>query len=116
MHTSRWVVVAGAVLLTIGLVGGPGRVFAQAENGDVIHACVNKNGDIEIVGPIEDCRARDTRIVWNIVGPQGLDGPEGPQGPAGPPGDSHWLRNGADTFYDAGKGRAEGVRVANRVR
>lgn len=132
MCTFKWVVVAGAVLLTIGPVGGPGRVFAQAGDGDVIHACVDNKGKIRIVGPDEVCKARETPLDWSIVGPQGppgldgldgLPGPEGQQGlpgldglpgpvgpegplgspgPAGPPGDSHWLRTGADTFYDAG--------------
>ncbi len=38
-------------------------------------------------------------------GPQGPSGDQGPQGLVGPPGvpgDSHWLLNGANTYYNAG--------------
>ena len=35
-------------------------------------------------------------------GPEGPQGPQGEQGPQGPPGDSHWLLNGTDTYYNAG--------------
>ena len=130
MRPSKWVVVAGAVLLASELVSGTGRVLAQV--GDVIHGCVDGKGKIRVVGPDELCKARETPLDWSIVGPQGpqgldgSDGPPGPEGqqalpgldglpgpvgpegplgspgPAGPPGDSQWLRNGADTFYDAG--------------
>lgn len=35
-------------------------------------------------------------------GAQGEQGEPGPQGEQGPPGDSHWLLNGASTYYTAG--------------
>ncbi|MCA9289990.1 MAG: tail fiber domain-containing protein [Phycisphaerales bacterium] len=41
-----------------------------------------------------------------VQGPQGASGPagaQGPQGIPGPPGDSHWLLNGAATYYAAGR-------------
>lgn len=37
------------------------------------------------------------------AGPQGPIGPDGPAGPQGDPGDSHWMFDGADTWFTTGK-------------
>src|SRR5262252_2308427 len=61
-------------------------VQAQVTNG-VINACVQKNGSIYI--PSGACAPNETRLSWNIQGPQGpvgAQGPQGAQGPAGPQG------------------------------
>ncbi len=95
MHTSKWVVVAGAVLLASELAGGTGRVLAQV--GDVIHGCVDGKGKIRVVGPDEVCKDRETPLAWNIVGPQGpqgLDGLDGLPGPVGPEGPHTWGLSG----------------------
>jgi hypothetical protein len=50
----------------------------------VIEACINKgNGGVRLVATDVLCHANETRVQWNVVGPQG---PPGPPGPAGPPG------------------------------
>ena len=41
---------------------------------------------MRLVTANEPCRPNETRILWNIVGPQGPAGPTGPAGPAGPQG------------------------------
>jgi hypothetical protein len=54
------------------------------------YACVtNSNGDIVIVSKTATCKAGQTKIEWNEVGPagpKGATGATGPQGPAGPKG------------------------------
>jgi hypothetical protein len=59
-------------------------VAAQANN--VIIACVERSGDVRIVDAGERCRHNETRVRWNVVGPQGPAGAPGAQGPAGPQG------------------------------
>ena len=54
----------------------------------VIEACINKgNGGVRLVAPGVLCHATETRVQWNVAGPQGPTGPEGPAGPAGPQGE-----------------------------
>ena len=56
------------LLLAIGLVVGPGRVFAQAGEGDVIHACVDGKGKIRVVDrPMANKRIATTRVVAIFV-------------------------------------------------
>jgi len=59
---------------------------AAQTNNNTIYACVNPDGDVRIVDSTERCRRHETRIRWNVVGPQGPAGAPGPQGPAGPQG------------------------------
>lgn len=59
---------------------------AAQTNNNTIYACVSDNGDVRVVDPTERCRHHETRIHWNVVGPQGPAGAPGPQGPAGPQG------------------------------
>lgn len=76
-------------------IGAAGAVHAQEADAR-IYACVQRSADkFRLVSASEACRPNETRIVWNVVGPQGAPGPQGPkgetgatgaQGPAGPAG------------------------------
>ena len=69
---------AAAVIL---MVWAP-RVSANPPG--VLDACVNPgNGDMRLVDAGTPCHANETRVEWNIEGPQGPQGPPGPQGPQG---------------------------------
>jgi len=75
------------LLWTVGFGLGVGVVAAQAQTGNVIYACVNsKSGKVTIVAAGSTCKAGETLVTWNIVGPAGPPGPAGPSGPAGPAG------------------------------
>src|SRR6516225_9158013 len=81
--------IAGAFVVTLALA----PISADAQQ---IFACVNNNsGAIRIVAQGAACRAPESLVTWNVVGPQGPPGPAGPagalgsagqQGPAGPQG------------------------------
>ncbi|MDE3156797.1 MAG: carboxypeptidase regulatory-like domain-containing protein, partial [Acidobacteriota bacterium] len=43
-------------------------------------------GQVRIVGPNDTCLRNETKIQWNITGPQGPQGDQGIQGPIGPMG------------------------------
>jgi hypothetical protein len=59
------------------------RVAASA----ALEACINPgNGNMRLVGANTACHANETRVSWNVVGPEGPQGPQGPAGPQGPPG------------------------------
>ena len=58
-----------------------------------LEACINKgSGGVRLVASGVACQASETRVEWNVGGPQGPAGPAGPagatgpQGPAGPAG------------------------------
>lgn len=71
-----WLVgIFSGVLLSGGVVG------AQVVSSGVIHACVNDDGELRILGPGAACRRGESPLDWNIQGPPG---PQGPAGPAGP--------------------------------
>lgn len=75
------------VFLAIAAALGATWVLAHDSN-TTYYACVNNSsGTIFIVSPDEPCKANETKIVWNSIGPQGPPGPEGPPGPAGPQGE-----------------------------
>lgn len=62
---------------------------ASAQTGapGVITACVgNLTERIRLIGATDACRPWETRIQWNIRGPEGPAGPAGPAGPVGPMG------------------------------
>jgi len=61
------------------------RVSAQSNPG-VIRACVNPDGKVQILGPTDACKANETLLTWNAVGPSGPAGAPGAGGPAGPAG------------------------------
>jgi hypothetical protein len=54
-----------------------------AAQDTAVYACVSKEGGVRLVTANERCRNHETRVRWNIVGPQGPQGPAGPQGPTG---------------------------------
>ena len=61
-------------------------------SGGVYYACVRLDGDqdaarlLRLVAASESCRGGETKIHWNVVGPQGPVGPAGPRGATGPQG------------------------------
>ena len=66
----------GAVLLL--------ATAALAADPAPLEACINKgNGAIRLVAPTTLCHANETRVQWNVIGPQGPAGPAGPAGPEG---------------------------------
>src|SRR5580765_1931216 len=67
------------------LIAGTTPVAAQTNN-NTIYACVTRDGDARIVDFNEQCRRHETRLHWNVVGPQGPAGATGPQGATGPAG------------------------------
>jgi hypothetical protein len=80
-----------AVMVCLGLV-----VFAlfmlvatrvAASPSSVLDACVNPgNGGLRLVDANTSCHQEETRVEWNVTGPQGPPGPQGPQGNPGPQG------------------------------
>jgi hypothetical protein len=61
---------------------------AAAQSG-VIYACALNNGNnsaVRIVGAAEACRPNETRVQWNVAGPQGAKGDTGATGAVGPQG------------------------------
>jgi hypothetical protein len=79
---------AGAACLGIGAVVVLLVLTTRvAANSPVIDACINPgNGMMRLVDATTACRPNETRVEWNVVGPQGPAGPQGPQGPVGPQG------------------------------
>lgn len=79
-----------AALGSTGLLGDEASGSTPAQSGGVIYGCVNRNGDLRIVGGSDQCRRDETPISWNTAGtpgptgPQGSQGPQGTQGPQGP--------------------------------
>ncbi len=63
--------------------------IAQAAIPDasgVIHACYKSNGNLRVVDSAANCKKKETALVWNQTGLQGIPGPQGQPGPAGPAG------------------------------
>jgi Collagen triple helix repeat (20 copies) len=72
--------IAGAFVVTLALA----PISADTQQ---IFACVNNNsGAVRIVAQAAACRAPESLVTWNVVGPQGPPGPAGPAGALGPPG------------------------------
>jgi len=66
-----------ALLLTV-------TTRVRAGGSGVLEACVNPgNGMLRLVDASVACHANETRVEWNVTGPEGPQGPQGPQGPAG---------------------------------
>jgi len=80
--TRVWVCAAMAAIT------GAGIAWAQEGDGR-IYACIQRNADkFRLVGTSEACKSNETRIEWNVVGPQGPIGPQGSVGPQGPQGNT----------------------------
>lgn len=76
------------VVITIGVLACD-PVAAYAQNGNTIYACVAKGQGLARIVPADvACRPNETRVSWNVMGPQGPAGPQGEPGPAGPSGDN----------------------------
>jgi len=77
-------VIACAVLVPIAM--------RAANSPTTLEACVNPgNGMMRLVDSSTACHNNETRVTWNIEGPQGPPGDPGPKGdpgPQGPPGTS----------------------------
>ena len=71
---------AGAVVVGILVVLAAGGSYALASGSGTIHACVHKGSHFLYTGK---CHKRDTKLSWNIQGPQGPKGDRGLQGPKG---------------------------------
>lgn len=74
-------VIVGAAL-TASVVAGV--AFAQTGTTTVITSCVEKSGNVRIVGSAEACKQNETPLSWNETGPAGPAGAKGDTGPAGP--------------------------------
>jgi hypothetical protein len=59
----------------------------SASPSAVLDACINPgNGMMRLVDSSTACHANESRVEWNVTGPQGPAGPQGPQGDPGPQG------------------------------
>lgn len=72
---------ASLVALVVALLLKPLGASAQ-----IIYGCIKSNGALKVVTSPTNCAAKETRISWSQVGPQGPPGAEGPPGPEGRPG------------------------------
>jgi hypothetical protein len=84
-HARRSVVACFAVL-ALAILAVPIVNFASGPSS-VLEACVNPgNGGMRLVDAATPCHANETRVQWNVMGPQGATGPQGLQGIPGPQG------------------------------
>ena len=80
-------VIASVVVLACAALIVPIALHA-ASSSNVLEACVNPgNGNMRLVDSATPCHNNETRVEWNIEGPQGPQGPQGPPGTSsgGPP-------------------------------
>jgi hypothetical protein len=101
--TRRRIIACVAVFAVAVLV--PIALHAASSPG-TLEACVNPgNGMMRLVDSSTACHNNETRIEWNITGPQG---PPGEQGDPGPPGPSSggppfvWVCTPAHLYHGAG--------------
>lgn len=86
----RFLAAAGFAGVVAAVLATSTRVAAQGPG--VIRACVDREGEVHIIGPSDTCRRDQTLLTWDKVGPTGPAGPAGapgsigPMGPAGPVG------------------------------
>src|ERR1019366_2975342 len=78
-----------ALIAAASFLTGALDAAAQIPSGNVIYACVRLDRDSDegrvarLVAVDEKCARGETRISWNVAGPQGPIGPQGVPGPAG---------------------------------
>ncbi len=78
--------IAGLGLVAVVLLMVPTTRVAANPPG-VLDACINPgNGMMRLVDASTACHNNESRVEWNVTGPQGPQGPAGPQGPQGPQG------------------------------
>ncbi len=80
------------VLLSFGLLLAaaiiPAHILASDGASNMIHACVQQGSQhVRLVTANEPCRAPETRVTWNIAGPQGPKGDPGVKGDIGAAGE-----------------------------
>jgi hypothetical protein len=92
MRRKLAIAVAAAALI----VGGAATyAFAvQSSTTQTINACAGGEGKLRIVAAASDCKANETPLSWNTVGPTGATGAMGATGPSGPQGEAG--RDGRD--------------------
>jgi hypothetical protein len=86
--------VAGTLLVATGAgvvvsqsVASENAALAAAASSGEITACAQKsNGKMRLLKPGKKCKRTETKVTWNVTGPQGPAGPAGPTGPVGPQG------------------------------
>jgi hypothetical protein len=72
--------------LALAVLAVPIVNYASGPSG-VLEACINPgNGGMRLVDANTPCHNNETRVQWNVTGPQGPQGPQGPAGPQGPVG------------------------------
>lgn len=82
--TSRPASLLGSAAFLLVLAAAQPARATTINSGTVIRACVDRDGDLRLIGPGESCRRHETLV--NLRGPAGPAGPQGPVGPAGPAG------------------------------
>ncbi len=83
-------VTTGIPLVAVLLLASLGYWTITQAVGTTITACVNKSGEVYVIGQgfrKAKCDKNETLLSWNITGPQGLKGDTGIQGPKGDKGD-----------------------------
>lgn len=84
----RRAAVACFAILALAVLAVPIVNFASGPS-NVLEACINPgNGGMRLVDSNTPCHNNETRVQWNITGPQGPQGPQGPVGPQGPQGET----------------------------
>lgn len=74
----------GLAVVALAIAGLATYAWAAARDTQTISACVNDEGKPRIVSAGSACKAGETALSWNTVGPVGPQGPAGPQGAQGP--------------------------------
>src|SRR3954465_5015084 len=78
--------VACFAVLALAVLAVPIVNYASSPS-TVLEACINPgNGDMRLVDANTQCHNNETRVQWNVQGPQGPQGARGPVGPQGPQG------------------------------
>ena len=71
------------LILNIAVATALGAVAPAVSASDVITACAAKSGALRVINVAQSCARSETRLSWNIQGPQGQQGPSGPEGAIG---------------------------------
>ena len=88
-------VIALAVLVPIAM--------RAASSPTTLEACVNPgNGMMRLVDSSTPCHSNETRVTWNIEGPQGPPGDQGPPGPSSGGAPFVWVCTPAHLYHNGG--------------
>jgi type VI secretion system secreted protein Hcp len=82
----RTIVIAAALLAVIAAGAGTYAFAAASSDGTTINGCVASDGKLRVLSGADACKANETALSWNSVGPAGAQGPAGAAGAAGPAG------------------------------